>query len=91
MSIDCTGVAAFWCPVHGDCSCPDILDRNDPGCPLHATDSTHAEPGWIRPENPYARDPDAEHMPAILAEMYRRPPAGIRPRPAPRPRNTEER
>jgi hypothetical protein len=36
----CTGVTAFWCPVHGDCTC-EILDdgerpsMDDPLCPLH--------------------------------------------------------
>lgn len=24
---ECTGVAASWCPIHGDCTCP----RNDDG------------------------------------------------------------
>jgi hypothetical protein len=44
----CTGVAATWCPVHGNCSC--ALDPNtsvrmldDPTCPLHAAESSHAE------------------------------------------------
>lgn len=44
----CTGVAARWCPVHGDCSCDgDEADPDerydDPRCPLHATTSSHAE------------------------------------------------
>lgn len=39
----CSGVAATWCPVHGDCTCG--RDYEDPGdCPLHAFDSEHAEP-----------------------------------------------
>lgn len=41
----CTGIAASWCPIHGNCSCPapeKALD--DPDCPLHASDSLHAEP-----------------------------------------------
>lgn len=25
--MSCTGIAASWCPVHGDCTCP----RNDDG------------------------------------------------------------
>lgn len=25
---DCTGIAASWCPNHGDCTCP----RDDDGC-----------------------------------------------------------
>jgi hypothetical protein len=48
----CTGLAASWCPVHGDCCCPcgDQLpsgvrgELNDPRCPLHAPTSTHPEP-----------------------------------------------
>jgi hypothetical protein len=40
----CTGVAAMWCPNHGDCTCPEPEDeRSDPDCPLHAVSSTHAE------------------------------------------------
>lgn len=42
-SAECTGLSAFWCPLHGDCACPtpeDALD--DPDCPLHAVDSPHA-------------------------------------------------
>lgn len=52
----CTGLSASWCPIHGDCSCapnPAIADperawqdrhMDDPGCPLHAPRSSHAEP-----------------------------------------------
>lgn len=45
----CTGIAASWCPVHGDCTCPDINDETlddvteDSHCPLHAASSNHAE------------------------------------------------
>lgn len=45
---ECTGVAASWCPLHGDCTCPRDEDggfghgRNGPTCPLHAAGSTHA-------------------------------------------------
>lgn len=43
----CTGVAAMWCPLHGDCTCPQPLGEGlDPldhhACPLHGPDSTHA-------------------------------------------------
>lgn len=41
---ECTGLAAAWCPLHGDCRCPDRSSAmDDPGCPLHAPDSTHAD------------------------------------------------
>lgn len=45
--IACSGVAAAWCPVHGDCVCPsddagNRLDLTDPDCPLHAPASHHA-------------------------------------------------
>ena len=40
---DCTDLAAVWCPVHGDCDCPDVYPGDDPGCPLHAPTSTHAD------------------------------------------------
>lgn len=46
----CTGIAASWCPLHGECTCPRGPDGaipegglNDPSCPLHATTSLHAE------------------------------------------------
>ena len=41
---ECTGLSAVWCPLHGDCACPardDTLD--DPDCPLHNPQSSHAE------------------------------------------------
>lgn len=43
---ECTGIAASWCPIHGDCNCPDRetmghLDGED--CPLHNHQSTHGE------------------------------------------------
>jgi hypothetical protein len=44
----CTGIAAQWCPTHGTCTCPERDDDmgrtlNDPRCPLHRFDSSHAE------------------------------------------------
>lgn len=42
----CTGVAAAWCPIHGDCSCRGP-EKNRPDCPLHGTASTHPEAGGI--------------------------------------------
>lgn len=42
----CTGLTASWCPVHGDCSCPDretVGDLDSESCPLHSSASTHAE------------------------------------------------
>lgn len=54
--MECTGVAASWCPRCGDCNCP----RNNDGermaesddCPLHGSSSQHAieQPveGWVR-------------------------------------------
>lgn len=47
--IDCTGLAAAWCPKHGDCTCPvgdDGISRyalDHPSCPLHGLDSDHCE------------------------------------------------
>lgn len=50
----CTGLAATWCPVHGDCLCPPRpagegapgeRSLEDPMCPLHGDASTHAEVG----------------------------------------------
>jgi hypothetical protein len=47
--LTCTGIAASWCPVCGDCSCPyevgiGRLNMDDRDCPLHAHDSLHADP-----------------------------------------------
>lgn len=40
----CTPVSASWCPVHGDCICDRENDMlNNPECPLHSRESTHAE------------------------------------------------
>lgn len=45
----CTGIAASWCPVHGNCSCPRdeegarMGDRSARDCPLHGDASTHAD------------------------------------------------
>ena len=39
----CTGLAAGWCPVHGNCDCRNELFLHDPECPLHSPTSTHAE------------------------------------------------
>lgn len=48
----CTGSTAVWCPVHGDCACPNVNDDpqegptlDDASCPLHAPTSTHGEEG----------------------------------------------
>lgn len=48
----CTGVSAKWCPVHGDCTCPnnngDYDSLNDDDCPLHSASSQHAEEQGIQ-------------------------------------------
>ncbi len=54
--IECTGISAGWCPIHGDCKCPidpetgetmsddgQELARNSEKCPLHAPWSNHGE------------------------------------------------
>ena len=40
---ECSGLAASWCPVHGDCSCPTGHQFEWPTCPLHGHESTHDE------------------------------------------------
>lgn len=50
FGIECTGVSARWCPVHGDCTNKGE-DADEPysdhcseaDCPLHGVDSNHAE------------------------------------------------
>lgn len=44
---ECTGIAAQWCPIHGECLCPQEnmgidYEYND-DCPLHGSLSTHGE------------------------------------------------
>ena len=42
--IRCTGIAAVWCPIHGDCSCPCREDEmDDEECPLHSRESSHPD------------------------------------------------
>lgn len=43
LSHECTGVAARWCAVHGDCECSEEEDYNDEACPLHSPKSNHAD------------------------------------------------
>ncbi len=42
----CTGMTARWCPIHGDCDCPETNAIGDwdftPRCPLHGDASNHA-------------------------------------------------
>jgi hypothetical protein len=42
-SEQCTGLSAFWCPIHGDCACPPGDDLDDDRCPLHNKESSHAD------------------------------------------------
>lgn len=79
-------------PAEGaQCICTWFLGDN-PGCIKCQVAGVPSEAATEEtgPANPYAVDPDADHLPAIMAEMYRRPPMGVRPRLAPRPRNAEE-
>lgn len=39
----CTHRLAIYCPVHGDCSCANVITRVDRHCPLHGTGTTHGE------------------------------------------------
>lgn len=41
----CTGIAASWCPRCGTCTCPFEKHGDNPTCPLHAENSTHADDG----------------------------------------------
>jgi hypothetical protein len=47
--LGCTGISARWCPIHGDCVCPEIpgsggeIDMNSDACPLHSFSSRHGE------------------------------------------------
>lgn len=40
----CTPLSAGWCPVHGDCTCPQReVEMDSPTCPLHSSESTHGD------------------------------------------------
>ena|SRR5688572_26032182 len=52
QEVTCSGVAAVWCPIHGECTCSHVVNahgdwygrgRENPKCPLHGRDSTHGE------------------------------------------------
>lgn len=59
-SAACTGIAARWCPIHGDCTSDPLEDRDDiekpwysdhcseHDCPLHGAGSEHAEDVTLR-------------------------------------------
>jgi hypothetical protein len=54
-SLECTGIAAGWCPIHGDCICPidehgdhitmdgESFGMDNPACPLHGDSTNHGE------------------------------------------------
>ena len=45
----CTEVAANWCPVCGECCCPESeAGEGDPSCPLHSPMSRHAGDDSVR-------------------------------------------
>lgn len=79
----CTGVTAQWCPVHGDCACPEDEQRpgertfDDPRCPLHAPTSKHAEEERAYLEAPEPAVPVGKVRAlaalAIQAARYRHP------------------
>lgn len=49
----CTGIAASWCPVHGDCTCP----RNEDG-----EIEWHYEAGYVPLHGFLAWDETARHV-----------------------------
>lgn len=54
LGAECTGVAADWCPIHGDCTCRKRIKASGSDgrcwardrCPLHGSDSTHPNDSW---------------------------------------------
>lgn len=82
----CTGVAAVWCPVHGDCACrcdyhacpvkecDDCLQREEridaSKCPLHDLSSTHGDSIEKSPEE--AIKAALERARAQVAQLERR-------------------
>lgn len=51
--VECTGVAALWCPRCGSCTCSrgvGLLPLDSPDCPLHNARSAHAEPPTLLDE-----------------------------------------
>lgn len=81
----CTGITASWCPIHGDCTCPrhtegamenEVIDRKaeDHQCPLHSSDSEHAETPEPGPRTwPYTTPSGHTYVePATYAELQAR-------------------
>jgi hypothetical protein len=59
----CTGIGAAWCPIHGDCNCPNRAYALDgPTCPLHRDGSDH---GAVSDE----RDPVLELEQQLLKHL----------------------
>lgn len=75
----CTGVAASWCPVHGDCKCPDGPERNDAACPLHKAESGHGEAvvatQFYSPASLYCLTPTTQEIATTIARRSRPAPA----------------
>lgn len=50
LTAECIGIAAAWCPFHGDCTCPEpegwFIYRESPDCPLHGLASDHPDVRW---------------------------------------------
>lgn len=70
----CGGVSDRWCPVCGDCVCPDGGDLNDPKCPLHAETSPHGDPvatQYYAAQAVYCVTPTTEAMAQAVAASNR--------------------
>lgn len=58
---ECTGLAASWCPIHGDCACPERENAlDDWNCPLHSPVSAHAPEATTPPSTPADTQPSNE-------------------------------
>lgn len=70
---ECTGTTAKWCPVHGDCTCPETLPGertfDDDRCPQHAPTSQHGERERAHLEAP---EPGAVLAGIVRAEEHER-------------------
>lgn len=73
----CTAVSAFWCPNHGDCTCPRADDGepidgtlDDPSCDLHGTDDHLAKLSDPDDFRPFCPAHTSEREPCCICASY---------------------
>jgi len=66
---DCEGVSANWCPNCGDCCCKNPeQSKNDHDCPLHSSESPHAQHHILQRRVSTLRRRERELLSAVSTE-----------------------